>query len=82
MNIYDQNLDKNIANYSALSPLSFLARSRNVFPENIAIEYDDYRLNYHEAGKRCDALAGLLRKEAVPQTFPQSSMKIKLWGKY
>ena len=61
MNIYDQNLDKNIANYSALSPLSFLARSRNVFPENIAIEYDDYRLNYHEAGKRCDALAGLLK---------------------
>ena len=61
MSIYEQHLDKNIANYSALSPLSFLERSRKVFPEQIAIEYDNYSINYNEAGKRCDSLAGMLK---------------------
>ena len=32
-----------------------------MFPEQIAIEYDYYSLNYAEAGKRCDSLAGMLR---------------------
>ena len=48
MSIYEQNLGKNIANYSALSPLSFLQRSRKVFPEQIAIEYNNYNVNYDE----------------------------------
>ncbi len=60
MSIYEQNLDKNIANYSALSPLSFLERSRKVFPKQIAIEYNNYTLNYDEAASRCDSLACML----------------------
>ena len=61
MSMYEQNLGKNIANHSALSPLSFLQRSRKVFPEQIAIEYNNYNVNYDEAGKRCDSLAGMLK---------------------
>ena len=61
MSMYEQNLGKNIANHSALSPLSFLQRSRKVFPEQIAIEYNNYTVNYDEAGKRCDSLAGMLK---------------------
>ena len=67
MNIYEKNLDKNIANYSTLSPLSFLERTRKVFPDNIAIEYDDYKLTYKDAANRCDALAGMLKKFGVKQ---------------
>tara|TARA_B100000965_G_scaffold403930_1_gene433328 strand:- start:87 stop:1718 length:1632 start_codon:yes stop_codon:yes gene_type:complete len=65
MSIYEQNLVKNIANYSALSPLSFLERSRKVFPEQIAIEYNNYSINYQDAGKRCDSLAGMLKNYNV-----------------
>ena len=46
MSIYETNLDQNLANYTVLSPLSFLERSRRTFPDQIAIEYEDYQLNY------------------------------------
>ncbi len=37
MSVYDLNLDKNPANYQPLTPLSFLARSAAVYPEQTAI---------------------------------------------
>ena len=46
MSIYETNLDQNLANYTVLSPLSFLERSRKTFPDQIAIEYEDYKLTY------------------------------------
>ena len=65
MSIYKINLEKNSANYTPLSPLSFLERSRKTFPELIALEYGNYKLNYFEAGKRVDALANLLGNYGV-----------------
>ena len=44
MNPYETNLDKNEANYVPLTPLSFLERTRKTFPNQIAIEYKDYKL--------------------------------------
>ena len=60
MSITEDGLRKNQANFASLSPLSFLERTRKTFPNQIAIEYKDYNLNYNEAGKRCDALANLI----------------------
>ena len=56
-------LSKNKANYASLSPLSFLERTRKTFPNQIAIEYKDYKLTYQQAGERCDALAELVRNK-------------------
>ena len=61
MSIYETNLDQNLANYTVLSPLSFLERSRKTFPDQIAIEYEDYKLTYKQAAKRCNALSELLK---------------------
>ena len=61
MSITEDGLRKNQANFASLSPLSFLERTRKTFPNQIAIEYKDYNLNYNEAGKRCDALANLIK---------------------
>lgn len=36
-NPYDDGLDKNAANYAQLSPLSFLPRAAEVFPDRVAI---------------------------------------------
>ena len=61
MSITEDGLRKNQANFASLSPLSFLERTRKTFPNQIAIEYKDYNLNYNEAGERCDALANLIK---------------------
>ena len=57
MSEIENGLSKNKANYAALSPLSFLERTRKTFPNQTAIEYKDYTLTYQQVGERCDALA-------------------------
>ena len=59
MSEIENGLSKNKANYASLSPLSFLERTRKTFPNQIAIEYKDYKLTYQKAGERCDALAAV-----------------------
>ncbi len=61
MSIYETNLDQNLANYTSLSPLSFLERSKKTFPGQVAIEYKNLKLTYEQAATRCYALAQLLR---------------------
>ena len=63
MSEIENGLSKNKANYASLSPLSFLERTRKTFPNQIAIEYKDYKLTYQQAGERCEALAELVRNK-------------------
>ncbi len=63
MSVIENGLSKNKANYASLSPLSFLERTRKTFPNQIAVEYKDYKLTYQQAGERCDALAELVRNK-------------------
>jgi fatty-acyl-CoA synthase len=56
------------ANHVPLSPLSFLARARRVFPEKVAVvDGDGTPVSYAEFGRDCDALAGALRADDVQQ---------------
>ena len=43
MSIYDLDLDKNPANYQPLTPLTFLARSAAVYPDQVAIIHGKQR---------------------------------------
>ena len=63
MSEIENGLSKNKANYASLSPLSFLERTRKTFPNQIAIEYKDYKLTYQQAGERCKALAEFVRNK-------------------
>ena len=36
-NIYERDLDKNPANYAALTPLTFIAWAAEVYPERLAV---------------------------------------------
>ena len=65
MSISEDGLNKNQANFASLSPLSFLERTRKTFPNHIAVEYKDYKINYKDAGLRCDALANFLKNRGV-----------------
>lgn len=66
MTISEDGLNKNQANFAALSPLSFLERTSKTFPNLIALEYQDYKLNYEQALIRCNALANFIIFSKIP----------------
>jgi fatty-acyl-CoA synthase len=63
--IYDLDLDKNPANYQPLTPLSFLARSAAVYPEQTAIIHGKQRMNYAQFYSRARKLASALSKAGI-----------------
>ncbi|MEQ8783452.1 MAG: acyl-CoA synthetase [Roseibium album] len=63
--LYQANLDQNPANYTPLSPLSFLRRSRDVYPEHVAVIYGDRRYTWAEVYQRCVRLAGALGARGI-----------------
>ena len=64
-NIYSSGLDKNAANYSALSPLTFIERAASVYPDRIALIYGDYAQSWVKTYQRCRQLASALSKAGV-----------------
>jgi fatty-acyl-CoA synthase len=65
MNIYEQDLDKNTANYTPLTPLSFLARAATVYPDKTAIIDGERSIVYREFHARCRRFASALRKKGI-----------------
>jgi fatty-acyl-CoA synthase len=64
-NPFELGLDKNPANFQALSPISFLARSAAVFPKRTAVIHGDQTYSYDEFYARCRKLASVLSKKGV-----------------
>jgi len=64
-NPYNSNLDKNIANYTALSPLSFLHRAADVYPEFPSAIYGETQYLWRETRERCTRLGSALKKIGV-----------------
>ena len=64
-NKYDLNLDKNQANYAPLTPISFLRRTAEVFPDHIAIVHGDLRRTYKDMYDRCRKLASALTQRGI-----------------
>ncbi|HEY0767447.1 MAG TPA: acyl-CoA synthetase [Steroidobacteraceae bacterium] len=74
MSIYDQDLDKNPANYVALSPLSFVERSAEVFGDLPALVHGRRRYNWREMRERAARLAAGLRTLGVARGTTVSAM--------
>ena len=64
-NIYEQDLDRNPANFSPLTPLSFLERAAYVYPERVAIVHGRFRATWAESYARCRRLASALSRHGV-----------------
>ena len=62
MNHYDSNLDKNKANYVPLTPLSFLQRAKDIYPNYEAIVYEDRKYTWIEVYIRAIKFASALEK--------------------
>ena len=65
MNIYDQHLDKNAANFCALSPVSFVERSAEVFADLPAVVHGARRYSWAQTRERSARLAAALRALGV-----------------
>ena len=65
MSHYETNLDKNKANYVPLSPLSFLERTKNIYPNYEALVYESRSYTWREVYKRCVKFASALDKIGI-----------------
>ena len=63
--MYNTNLDKNAANFTPLSPLSFLQRSAEVYPNRLSIVHGSKKYTWSDTFKRSKQLASALTKKGV-----------------
>src|SRR5438874_6339938 len=71
---YDIDLPKNAANYTPLSPLSFLARSADVHPDHTAIIHGERRYSYAEFYARARRLGSTLARAGIQKNDTVSVM--------
>lgn len=64
-NPYTMNLDKNTANYTALSPLSFLRRAADVYPDYPSVIYGKVEYQWQQTKERCTRLGAALHKIGI-----------------
>jgi fatty-acyl-CoA synthase len=62
---YETGLDRNPANYVALSPLSFLARTAEVHRDGVAVIYGEDQATWGEVYRRCRRLASALVRRGI-----------------
>ncbi|HOY35797.1 MAG TPA: AMP-binding protein, partial [Piscinibacter sp.] len=63
--IYDQHLDRNAANYAALTPVNFVERSAEVFGDLPAVIHGQRRYDWKTVRERSARLAAALRSFGV-----------------
>lgn len=63
--IYDQDLPRCEANFAPLTPLTFLERAAEVYPQRLAIVYGDLRQTWRETALRARRLASALRRSGI-----------------
>ena len=62
---YDQHLERNTANFAALTPLSFIERTAAVYPERLAIVHGNLRQTWAQTYARCRQLASSLQRSGI-----------------
>ena len=67
MNKYNQNLDKNNANFVPLTPLSFLERAKDIYPDYEALVYENRSYTWLQIYNRCIKFASALEKIGIKE---------------
>ena len=65
MNNYEQNLDKNDANFVPLTPLTFLERAKDIYPNYEALVYENRSYTWSDVYRRCTKFASALEKIGI-----------------
>ena len=83
-NPYELGLDRNPANYTPLSPLSYLRKAAEVHPRRLAVVHGDVRRDWGEVHARCRRLAsalharGIGRGDTVAAMLPNGPAMVEL----
>jgi fatty-acyl-CoA synthase len=64
-NPYNDGLEKTAANFTSLSPLSFIAKAAAIYPERVALIHGERRITWAETYTRCRRLASALQRRGV-----------------
>jgi fatty-acyl-CoA synthase len=64
-NSYEMDLDKNATNFVPLSPLSFIERTKDVYPDYASVIYGDRTYTWLETYNRCLKFADALEKHGI-----------------
>lgn len=73
-NIFDQDLDKNPANYTPLSPVSFIERSAEIFGDLPSVVHGNRRYTWAQTRERSARLAAALNSLGVGRGTTVSAM--------
>ncbi len=65
MSNFDTNLDKNLANFVPLSPLSFITRVKDIYPNYDSLVYGNRSYTWLETYNRCTKFASALAKKGI-----------------
>jgi hypothetical protein len=68
--IFDQHLPRTAANFAPLSPLGFIERTAEVYPERLAIVHGSLRQTWAQTYARCRQLASACSAPASARTTP------------
>jgi len=63
--IYDQDLPRNEANFAPISPLSFIERTAEVYPDRVAIVHGSLRQTWGQTYVRARRLASALQRAGI-----------------
>lgn len=63
--IFDQDLPRNAANFTPISPLSFLERAAQVYPDQVAVVHGGLRQTWARTYERCRRLASALQRAGL-----------------
>ncbi len=63
--MFDRDLPRTEANYAPISPLSFIERTADVYPQRLAVVHGDLRRNWREVYARCRQLASALAQHGI-----------------
>jgi fatty-acyl-CoA synthase len=63
--IYDQDLPRNEANFAPISPLSFIERTAEVYPDRLAVLHGDLRQTWSQTYARVRQLASALQRAGI-----------------
>ena len=62
---YETHLARNAANHQPLTPLLFLERAAQVYPDNLAVVHGPVRRTYRDLRERCVRLASALARHGI-----------------
>jgi len=65
MNDYDKNLERNNANFVPLTPISFLERTKDIYPNYEAVFYKKRIYTWKQVYERCIKFASALEKHGI-----------------